>query len=338
MKGNRILKTLIIGVLSAGLMAGCSAKSDYTYTGTLEAEQYTISSEIGGEIIAIYADSGDAVAKGDLLAEIDASVLELEIKRLEANAGAIEAQLTQLIKGARSEELNQIYFQIQQQNKVISTLQQQYDFALDQFEDNKLLHEKGAISDQKLRELELAKDTASHSLAQAREQKSVLRQQQSLLVKGATEEEVQTVQSQLDAANWAIEAARDKMDQTQIVATVDGVVDWVQYNAGEIYRPLTPMMTVMEDGPLWAKIFVEEKYLYMVKLGDQLDVIIPHMEEPLKGKVIYIATQGEFTPKNTESRENRQEVVYEVQLQLQEEYSELKPGMLIDVRLNGVGS
>jgi HlyD family secretion protein len=327
---------LLVGAFTILLLTGCTAQSEAIYTGTLEAEEYTISSEVGGVILMVHVENGDQVEKGDLLAEVDSSALELEIKRLEANARSIEAQLARLVKGARSEELNQIDLQILQQEEAISTLQQQYNFALDQYEDSIALHEQGAVSDQHLKEAKLKKDNNSNILEQAIKQKAVLLQKQSLMIVGATEDEINVLKSQLDAANWAIESAQDRINKTQLIATVDGVIEWVQYNPGEIYKPLTPMMTLLEEGPLWAKIFVEEQNLYQVNVGDELDIVVPHMEKPIKGKVVYIASQGEFTPKNTESRENRQEVVYEVKLELDSMDQQLKPGMLIDTFLNEV--
>ncbi|GKT30823.1 efflux RND transporter periplasmic adaptor subunit, partial [Aduncisulcus paluster] len=53
----------------------------------------------------------------------------------------------------------------------------------------------------------------------------------------------------------------------------------------------------------------------------------------LTGTVEYISSEGEFTPKNLESKENRQEVVYETRIRIDNPDGRLKPGMLVDIYL-----
>lgn len=80
----------------------------------------------------------------------------------------------------------------------------------------------------------------------------------------------------------------------------------------------------------------QKKKLSKVSLGQSVKLSGQGLKKSITGKVIFISTQGEFTPKNIESRENKEEIVYAVKIEIPEGNKlGIKPGMLMDVDLGG---
>ncbi|RLC79735.1 MAG: hypothetical protein DRI61_07245 [Chloroflexi bacterium] len=83
-------------------------------SGTIEAEEITISSQTGGLIKAIYVDEGDKVTEGQLLVEMDTELLDVQIRQAKAALQMAEAQLALLKAGVREEDIRKAEAQLAQ--------------------------------------------------------------------------------------------------------------------------------------------------------------------------------------------------------------------------------
>ena len=100
-----MIKKLLSVVLF--LLLGCNQNSSSLVesTGTLEATQIDIRAEVGGKILKLYFDDGDRVNPGVVFAEIDKEKLGYQLQEAQARLRELEAQLAQLQKGFRDEEV-----------------------------------------------------------------------------------------------------------------------------------------------------------------------------------------------------------------------------------------
>ncbi len=109
---KRILPLLLVVILvGLGIAAwqflapqGFNPKGD-GFFGTIEANEVSISSEIGGRVKALHAKRGDWVEKGQLLVELDTELLDLQIRQAEATLHLAEAKLALLKAGPRAEDI-----------------------------------------------------------------------------------------------------------------------------------------------------------------------------------------------------------------------------------------
>ena len=91
-------------------------------------------------------------------------------------------------------------------------------------------------------------------------------------------------------------------------------------------------MTNLES--LKLTIYVPETRIGQIKIGDEFDVKVDsYPSKVFKGKVIFIATQAEFTPRNVQTQAERVNTVFAVRLQIPNPDQELKPGMPADATL-----
>jgi HlyD family secretion protein len=105
-----IVPLLLIAALAGGLWwrsRPTLASSDgmLRASGTIEAEQVLITSEIAGRVMRLAADEGQEVSEGTLVAQIDTALLEVQLEQARAAVATAEANLALLKAGARPEEL-----------------------------------------------------------------------------------------------------------------------------------------------------------------------------------------------------------------------------------------
>lgn len=331
MKKIRLLILLLALVMST---TACHSEVINYYTGTVESDRYSAMTSYSGKITEVYIEEGDQVEYGQKLAQLDTSELSIEIKRLEAIVSGAEADLERILKGAREEEVNQIRQQIEQQKDQIAILQDQLNHAYENHETMKSLFESGATSKKQLDDAKLVLDNAISKRDQAKSQKTLLEENLSLVLEGATEEELLSAQSRVDSAKWSVESIKRKMEDAVITANHDGVIEAIYFNRGEQYPMTSKFAEITDISQLKLKIYVEEMNLHRVSTGDLVNIKVDYDPEArISGIVEFISSDGEFTPKNLESKENRQEVVYEVRIRIDNPDGKLKPGMLVDVYL-----
>jgi HlyD family secretion protein len=90
------------------------------------------------------------------------------------------------------------------------------------------------------------------------------------------------------------------------------------------------VVTDLQDA--WLTVYVAEPDLGRIHLGDEAEVRTDG-GETRKGRITFIATQAEFTPKNVQTRDERVKLVYKVKLGLENQDGLFKPGMPSEARL-----
>jgi len=74
-------------------------------SGFIEADEASVTTELGGRIVAIHADEGDEVVKGQVVVEMDDSLLRTQIEQAQADVAVAEATLAKVKAGVRPETL-----------------------------------------------------------------------------------------------------------------------------------------------------------------------------------------------------------------------------------------
>jgi HlyD family secretion protein len=139
-------------------------------------------------------------------------------------------------------------------------------------------------------------------------------------------EQAEAVVAQIDAA----------LDFAVIRAPFGGVITVRHREPGETVPAGAPVLTLMNPNDRWVRIYVREDEVGRVALG--LPATITGDADPdreYEGRVVFIASQAEFTPRNVQTTEERVKLVYRVKVQITGDPSfELKPGLAADVRID----
>jgi HlyD family secretion protein len=141
--------------------------------------------------------------------------------------------------------------------------------------------------------------------------------------------------SQVDQARASLRTAEVRLNDTVADAPVTGIILSRNVELGEAVAAGIAVYTLGDlDGP-WVKVYVNETKLGFVKLGQKAQVFSDtYPGKAYDGRVTYIASEAEFTPKNVQTKEERVKLVFGIKVSVTNVNDELKPGMPADVKIN----
>jgi len=115
LRGVSLVVVALVGLAAAGLWALSRREGPaaaLTVTGTIEARDVDLSPKTTARIVAIRVEEGSRVRRGDLVIQLDDAELMAEVARLEAGVRVAQAQLRDLLAGARKEEIAEARAQV----------------------------------------------------------------------------------------------------------------------------------------------------------------------------------------------------------------------------------
>ncbi|MFC0322837.1 efflux RND transporter periplasmic adaptor subunit [Gallibacterium melopsittaci] len=133
-------------------------------------------------------------------------------------------------------------------------------------------------------------------------------------------------QAQVDLAKALVSLAETRLEDTQLIAPSDGIVLTRVREKGSIVSAGLPIYSIALIQPVWIRAYVDEPNLGQIYQGQQVKVLTDSGAEYL-GKVGFISSQAEFTPKNVESEQLRTELVYRFKVLIEQSAPTLHQGM-----------
>ncbi len=298
-----------------------SASSVLKLSGNIEVKDVELSFNIPGKTARRLVSEGMPVKAGQVVARLDTEELEQELELRRAETGALRATLAELTAGYRREEIAQAEAALSraraEATRADAELKRQTD-----------LREQDVISS---REFEVAEATQRGAQAQ-REEAS---QRLALLRNGPRKEQIDQARERVRQAEAAHEVARTRLQYATLVSPLSGVVLADHVEPGERVAAGTPVVTVADLGDVWLRGFIDETELGRVKLGQRVRVTTDSSStSAYEGRVSFIASNTEFTPKSVQTTKERVKLVYRVKVDIPNPRHELKPGMPADAEIS----
>ena len=292
-----------------------------TASGTVEATEAHLGFQAAGRIREIRAEEGDPVGAGDTLAVLDRRELLARREAAEAEIEAARAALRELEAGSRPQELEQA-------RSAVRAAEQQREDARRDFERTRTLYEGGAASEEALDKTETRLEVATAELEQARERLS-------LAEDGPRQERVEAQRARLRGARASLRSVDAILDNMVVTAPFAGIVTVRHREPGESVPPGSAVFTVMDPTDRWIRIYVREDRIGAVSLGQPATITSDtYRDRSHEGRVSFIASEAEFTPKNVQTQEERVKLVYRVKVRITGDPERvLKPGMPADVEI-----
>ena len=148
-------------------------------------------------------------------------------------------------------------------------------------------------------------------------------------------EQLAAAQAQVEVAKGAVDVIQSQIAKLMIVSPINGVVDTRSTEPGEVMVPSAPLFTLIKEEDLTITVYIPENRYGTILLGQSARVSVDSFPgEVFDAKVIRIADQAEFTPRNVQTEQGRSTTVFAVDLAVSDSQGKLKPGMPADVDFN----
>jgi len=135
-------------------------------------------------------------------------------------------------------------------------------------------------------------------------------------------------------AKAGFDLVRATIENAVIYSPIDGTVLDTNIEVGEMAFPGTPILTIADLTRPWIYIYVNEKELGLVKIGQSVKVYIDSFpDRSFPGKIVSISNKAEFTPKTIQTKDERVKLVFAVKAMIENPEMILKPGMPADAEI-----
>lgn len=293
-------------------------------SGNIEVTEAEISFKIPGRVERRLVDEGDSVRRNQPIAILDSLELRDEVSVRRAEVAAAEQTFAELAHGSRPEEVRQGEANLQLVKADEARLR------IDR-ERMTALHSKDLISTQQYDASVAAHEMALARVKDAQERLELLRQ-------GPRTERVAQARAQLERARQQLAISQTRLGYVTVNSPVSGTVLSKNTEPGEFVSAGTPIVTVADLENVWLRGYVDETDLGRVKLGQRACLVTDTFPgKAYAGRISFISSQAEFTPKTVQTPKERVKLVYRVKIDVANPNQELKPGMPADaqIRLNG---
>ncbi len=262
----------------------------------VEADNVAISSKILGRISQVFAEEGDSVRKGELLATLDST--DLVAQKNQSMSGKIVAEAA--IAQAEAK------YQYDLQN--IKVLEVMLSKAQEDFERAKGQIKGDVITKETFDHAQKSFETAQAQLDAARSQTKV------------SSAQIGSAKAAVESAEAQINVIRTQIKNTQLYAPCSGVVGKRWLIPGDIAQPGQSIFSIINDRKLWVSIYLEETKLANLKIGqDVIFSLDSYPDATFTGKIMTLgsntAAQFSLIPANNAAG-NFTKVTQRIQLKI----------------------
>ncbi len=345
----------------------------FVVSGFVEADEVRVGSRVGGRVAEVLAAEGQRVTTGQRLFTLDPFDWQERLAEAQAQLAAFQAEHDRLKTGYRVEEIAQArakrdraaavlakltagprareieiagerlnmakanldlatseYERVKNLRAEESAAKVEYDKAVREFKHSQA---EAAAAEQELALLE--EGTRKEELAEAQAALNEAEAALALLERGFRAEDITEAAAHVDAAKAQVAAIETQMRELTVVSPYDCVVEAISLRPGDLVAANAPALTELDYSRLWVRTYVPESRLGDVRLGQRVPVRVDSFpDRKFMGRLTFLATEGEFTPRNIQTPEERSKQVFRAKVTLEEGTDVLRVGMGADVLFN----
>jgi len=253
--------------------------------GRIEADQVDIAAKLAGRVKTITVREGDLVEPGQVLALMDTAEFDAMIEKAEAGVSRAESEVVEA--GA-----------------TVDQRQAQLTLADQELERTLALFERGHVSKGVLDERRSQHDSAHAALA-------------------AAEAHLVTAGRAVEAAKAEVKRIQTEVDDAVLRAPVMGRVLYRLSEPGEVLAAGGKALTLLNLGEVYMEVFLPSRQAGRIALGSEARIVldpVPHFALP--ATVTFVSPQAQFTPKQVETAEEREKLMFRVKVKVPSELVE----------------
>jgi len=307
---NRIARVVVVVVIVVAVVVATllylrarREPKELNASGTLEARTVNVGSLVGGRVTRILIDEGSHVVAGQVLMTLETETIDRQLAEQKAAIEAVQAQYAKALAGPRPEEIAKA--------QAIATN--------DEVERRRFerLYRAGIV----------AKEQLDDATAKAKASAEDLR----MLKVGTRKEDIEAARAEVAQQQRRLDALLKQRAETTITSSVNGMVQSMGLRPGDLVAPNQPVAEILESSQLWVRVYVPETELGLIRVNQPVRVRVDTFpSEWFPGRIAAISSQGEYTPRNVQTRAQRAEQVFGVKVYV-DPNPKLKAGMASDV-------
>ncbi|MBZ5523215.1 MAG: efflux RND transporter periplasmic adaptor subunit [Acidobacteriia bacterium] len=286
-------------------------------SGNIEAHESLVSFRVSGRVVELPVEEGQTMKADDVLARLDSDDYRQQVAVDQATTDVRHSQLALGLAGSRTQELEaarqaviDAQADLEQKKKDLTRYQ--------------ALYEKDEVTGQ-------LRDQTATNVTRAGAAYDRAQQVFGQLQEGTRKEQLAIDRASVRQSAESLRMSRIRLGYTVLRAPFDGVVLVRQAELGEVVAAGAPIVSLADLKNIWVRVYVPETDLGRVRWGQ--DVIVRADTYPGKqyrGRVSFISSEAEFTPKSVQTQKERVTLVYRVKVEVENPNLELKPGMPAD--------
>jgi len=309
------LQSAGIWIIAVSLAACNSNKEKFDASGTFEADEVIVSSELNGKILSFDVDEGSVLKKDSTVGTIDAVNIALQKEQVEANIASLREKTSDV-------------------NPQVKLLQEQ--LTVQQAQLSNLEHEKKRIENLLKEDAATGKqlDDINYQVDALQKQMNVT-QQQINVQKSNVSTQNRSILSEGKPLAKNIAMLEEQLSKSKIINPVAGTVLTKYAEAGEITAAGKALYKIADLSVITLRAYITGTQLSQVKLGQQVKVLVDdgkNKYKELTGTITWISDKAEFTPKTIQTKDERANLVYAVKIKVKND-GFLKIGMYGEVKL-----
>ena len=335
------------------LLAGCGGDDDSDAFGTFEATETTVSAEADGRLLSFTVDEGDMLAVGDVVGLVDTTQLASQRDALLAQRRQLLGQKRSLLAQARASlaqrdaALSQgdaSLAQVGEAQAGADAVAAQLATAEEELARARRLFDDQAATAREVNEREGQVAQLRAQARQARDRVATIRAQATTsgaqarvqwVQAGVPEAQAAAIDDQVAGIDAQLAGLADRIANAAVENPVAGTVLTVLAEPGETVRTGAPLYTVADLSSLTLRAYVSGGQLGSLRLGMPVAVLVDAESSALReirGEVVWIASEAQFTPTPIQTRDERAELVYAFDVRVPNRDGRLKIGMPGEVR------
>jgi HlyD family secretion protein len=300
---------------------------------------------------AALASAQAQLAQAETALEWQRATLAGDLEQRKADIASNEARLLELKNGARPQEKQEAHAAVESAESEMDRAKRDWDRA-------QTLHKNDDISTSQFDQFRQRFEAATAALKQAREREALVvagpraevieaaagqvqRARGALKMSEANtleakrrQQEITARRAEIDRAKANLALIESQLADTTIASPVDGVVLVKSADVGEVLSPGTTVATVGDIDHPWLRGYINETDLGKVKIGSEARVITDsYPGKVYRGRVTFIASEAEFTPKQIQTQQERVKLVYRIKIDVENPGRELKSNMPADAEI-----
>ena len=298
------------------VIAGCNGNgNEFDASGTFEAEETIVSSEMAGKIMFLDVQEGALLAKDSIIGAVDATNISLQQEQVEASINAL------------SQKTSDVTPQIQLLQNQLAVQQSQLDNMLHEKARIENLIKADAATGKQLDDINAQIDVVVKSMGVTKQQISV--QKNNIATQN------RSILSEAEPLRKRVAQLKDQEQRANIINPVSGTVTTKYAEIGEITSAGKALYKIADLSSLNLRAYITGVQLPLIKLNQTVKVMIDQGEKKYKeysGTIIWISDKAEFTPKTIQTKEERANLVYAIKVKVKND-GYLKIGMYGEVKL-----